>query len=330
MSRRGWVILVVAIVVVAAILSVVLLVNRGVTVPDVTGKTQAQAETALVAAGLELGDVTEVADQNVLAGSVVKQDPAAGARADRGSTVALALSSGPGTAVVPSVTGMDVTAAQDAVRAAGFTPQTAYEYDVKAPASQVMAQLPAPGEQAYAGSDVGLLVSKGMPQSTQVPKVTGLSEQAATRALAAAGLQAVPTEAYNDTVSAGVVAAQDPAAGQAMAPLSDVLIEVSLGKGPTSVTVPSVVGLTRSAAGDELKALGLSATIAEAYSSSVKAGVVMGQEPAAGAKVEPAASVGMLVSLGPTPTPTPTSTPTPTPTLTPTPTPTSTPTPKCT
>ena len=82
-----------------------------------------------------------------------------------------------------------------------------------------MAQLPAPGEQAYAGSDVGLLVSKGMPQSTQVPKVTGLSEQAATRALAEAGLQAVPTEAYNDTVSAGVVAAQDPAAGQAMAPL---------------------------------------------------------------------------------------------------------------
>ena len=144
MSRRGWVILVVAIVVVAAILSVVLLVDRGVTVPDVTGRTQPQAEKALVAGGLELGDVTKVADQDVPAGSVVKQDPAAGAKADRGSKVALALSTGPGTAAVPNVTGMDVTAAQDAVRAAGFTPQTAYEYDLKAPASQVMAQLPAP------------------------------------------------------------------------------------------------------------------------------------------------------------------------------------------
>jgi eukaryotic-like serine/threonine-protein kinase len=328
MSRRAWIIIIVVLAVVAAALVAVLLVSGGggVAVPDVSGKTQAEATTALQDAGFVVGDVKQVADQSVPAGSVVSQDPVAGSTADKGSAVALSVSSGPGTSSVPNVTGMDVAAAQGAVSAAGFKPQTAYEYDLKAPAGQVMAQLPAPGEQAYPGADVGLLVSKGMPESTKVPEVTGLTEEAATSALAEAGLKAVPTEAYSDTVAQGLVAGQDPAAGAAVIPLSDVLIEVSLGKGQTTVTVPDLVGLTKSAAGDALKSLGLPAKVAEAYSSSVKAGVVMGQEPAAGVKVEPAATVGVLVSLGPAPSPTPTPSPSATTTSTPKPTPTPSPT----
>ena len=44
--------------------------------------------------------------------------------------------------------------------------------------------------------------------------------------------------------------------------------------------MPDLVGLTKSAATDRLKALGLSAKIAQAYSPEVKKDVVMGQEPA--------------------------------------------------
>ena len=80
---------------------------------------------------------------------------------------------------------------------AGFVPASAMQYDLTAPAGQVVEQLPAAGEQATAGSQVGLLVSKGRPEvSVSVPDVTGMTQDEATTALADAGLVAVPVEAY--------------------------------------------------------------------------------------------------------------------------------------
>jgi len=328
-SRRGWIIIIVVLAVVAAALVAVLVVTSGsggVAVPDVTGKTQAEATAALEAAGLVPGDVTEAADDTVPAGSVVSQEPAAGATADEGSAVALTVSAGPGMVDVPNVMGMDVAAAQQALDDAGLTYETAYEYDLRAPADQVMGQLPAPGEQAAPGSEVGLLVSKGVPTETTVPKVTGLSEQQAQRKLNEAGLKAVAVEAYSDTVAEGIVSGQDPAAGDIIAPLSEVLIEVSLGKGEATVAVPELVGLAKSAATDELESLGLSAKLAQAYSPSVKKDVVMGQEPSAGTEVAPASQVGLLISLGAAPTASPTPSPSPSATKTSTPKPSPTPT----
>jgi eukaryotic-like serine/threonine-protein kinase len=332
MSRRGWIVIIVVLAVVAAALVAVLLVTSGgagVTVPDVTGMTQDEATAALQGAGLRAGGVEQVTDAT-LAGTVVGQDPAGGATADEDSAVALTVSAGPGVVDVPNVMGLDVAAAQQALTEAGLTSETEEEYDLRAPAGQVMGQLPAPGEEAEPGSSVGLLVSKGVPDETTVPKVTGLSEQQATRELEQAGLKAVPVEAYSDTVAEGIVAGQDPAAGEVVAPLSEVLIEVSLGKGTVSVTVPDLVGMTKSAATGKLKDLGLTAKIAQAYSPKVKKDLVMGQEPPAGTEVEPESGVGLLVSLGPAPSPTPTPSPSPSKTSTPkpTPTPTKTATPK--
>lgn len=342
MSRRGWIVIVIILGVVAAALVGVLLATGGggATVPDVTGMTQEDATEALAAAGFAAGAVTEVADDAVPAGSVVSQDPAGGATADEGSDVALTVSAGAETAEVPNVMGLDVAEAEGVLADAGFTAETAYEYDLRAPADQVLGQLPAPGEQAAPGSTIGLLVSKGVPTEITVPEVTGLSEAQATRKLAEAGLRAVAAEAYSDTVAEGIVAHQDPAAGDVVSPLSDVLLEVSLGEGTATVTVPDLVGLSRSDASDELEALGLTAEIAQAYSPDASRNVVMGQEPRAGVEVEPGSSVGLLVSLGPSPSPSPSPTPspsktpsasptpTPEPTKTATPTPTATPSPK--
>ncbi len=329
MSRRGWIVVIIVLAVVAAALVGVLLATAGggAAVPDVTGQTQEEAAAALEAAGFVVGDVTEAADDAVPAGSVVSQDPAGGVTADEGAAVALTVSAGAETVEVPNVMGLGVVEAEEMLADAGLASETAYEYDLRAPADQVLGQLPAPGAQAAPGSSIGLLVSKGVPTETTVPEVTGLSEAQATRKLAEAGLRAVPAEAYSDTVAEGVVAHQDPAAGEVVSPLSDVLIEVSLGEGTATVTVPDLVGLTRSDAADELEALGLSAEIAQAYSPDAKKDVVMGQEPRAGVEVEPGSSVGLLVSLGPSPSPSPSPSKTPSASPTPTPEPTKTATP---
>ena len=244
------------------------------------------------------------------------QDPAAGEEVDEGSAVALTLSAGPGTAEVPDVVGMNQAEAESALREAGFAPASASQYDLTAPAGEVLAQLPEAGQEAAAGSPVGLLVSKGRPEVTvAVPDVTGMTADEAVATLADAALTAVPVEAYVADVAAGDVADQEPAPGALVTPLSEVLITVSLGEGTTTVTVPDVVGQREADAADELEAAGLVVTTVRAYSDDVAAGRVIAQAPEAGANVEEGAAAGLLVSLGalPSPSPTPSTTAAPSP-----------------
>ena len=57
-------------------------------------KTQADAESAITAAGLVVGDITEVNSDTVAAGSVIEQDPATGTNVDSGSPVNFVISLG--------------------------------------------------------------------------------------------------------------------------------------------------------------------------------------------------------------------------------------------
>jgi eukaryotic-like serine/threonine-protein kinase len=315
-SRRTWIIvLIVVLVVVAIVIAALLVTSRRVTVPDVKGKSQAEAAKLLEDAGLKLGAVTPTPAASAKPGVIVAQEPAAGANADKGSAVAVTVSSGPGTAAVPDVVGMAEAKAMDTLQSDGFTSQSARQYDAVAPEGEVMAQLPTAGMQAFEGSTVGLLVSLGHPSHVTVPDVSGMTQEEATSTLATESLVAVPVDAYDDQVPKGSVASQEPTAGVTVTPLSEIIIVVSLGKGTTTVTVPDVVGQSQTAAVDALKAAGLGATTAQAFSSSVTKGYVIAQDPAAGAKVEQGGKVGLLVSLGgaPKPSPTPTNSPSPAP-----------------
>ncbi len=73
--------------------------NGGVTqveVPDVVGKTQAAAESAIIAAGLTVGDVFEGYSDSVPEGSVISQAPFPGKVVRAGSPVILVVSLGAG------------------------------------------------------------------------------------------------------------------------------------------------------------------------------------------------------------------------------------------
>lgn len=72
-----------------------------VTVPDVTGLSQADAEAAIVAAGLLVGAVTLAESVTVLAGDVISQDPGGGSQVQPGDPVDLVISTGPSAAPSP-------------------------------------------------------------------------------------------------------------------------------------------------------------------------------------------------------------------------------------
>ena len=60
---------------------------------------------------------------------------------------------------------MDRASAEATLADAGFVPASVTQYDLAAPAGRVVDQLPAGGEQATDGSQVGLLVSRGARRS---------------------------------------------------------------------------------------------------------------------------------------------------------------------
>ena len=87
-----------------------------VTVPSVDGQAQADAVTTLRAAGLDVGEVTQVNSPTVEKGRVVSSAPSGGSSGvQTGSKVALQVSSG--NVSVPDVRGQDVQAASAALAA---------------------------------------------------------------------------------------------------------------------------------------------------------------------------------------------------------------------
>ena len=88
--------------------------------PQFTGKTLDASKEALNGAEMALGKVTEKFDEEVPAGTVLGQAPAAGTPARHGTPVSLTVSKGPQPIPVPDVRGLDQDAAFRAVEAAGL------------------------------------------------------------------------------------------------------------------------------------------------------------------------------------------------------------------
>jgi len=141
---------------------VVALGPAAIVVPDVTGSAQADAEAAILAAGLTVGTVTTANSPTVPAGNVISQNPAAGTNVAPGSPVDLVVSLGPAPVAVPDVTGQPQAVAEAAIVAAGLTVGTVTTANSPTvPAGNVISQNPAAGTNVAPGSPVDLVVSLG-------------------------------------------------------------------------------------------------------------------------------------------------------------------------
>jgi serine/threonine-protein kinase len=157
-------------------------------VPDVTGRTLAEARARLKADGLEPGMVTQQFSEDVAKGSVIATTPQAGTKRHAGSAIALTVSKG-SPVDVPDVTGDDPADAKQELTDAGLKVQIApqqvnSEYDK----GKVAQQSPGGGAKAAEGDTVTLTLSKG-PEMVQVPDVTGDSVDDAHKALEGAGFK---------------------------------------------------------------------------------------------------------------------------------------------
>ncbi|GAA1392024.1 Stk1 family PASTA domain-containing Ser/Thr kinase [Kitasatospora putterlickiae] len=179
------------------------------TVPGVLGKNRTEAERILDAAGMH-GKVSEVYSESVPVGQVMAAEPGVGTRTRKSDAVTLTVSRGPKRIAVPDVVGRPSAQASTTLTGAQLTAGTVTEtYNDGVAEGSVISTSPAAGQQVPENTPVALVVSKGM---VPVPDVTGMSKEAAEKALQAAGF-AMQSNGVN-LFGTGKVSGQSPAAGE--------------------------------------------------------------------------------------------------------------------
>jgi eukaryotic-like serine/threonine-protein kinase len=202
-------------------------------VPDLQGKTLAQAEQELAGANLDVGQESAVASDEKK-GTVLRQSETPGSLVDEGTEVDITYSGGPKTAVVPDVSNLTLQEATQELEDRKFDVVPVEDNESSERKNEVTRTNPTAGEELPVGTTVKVYYSTGY---RPVPSVVGAQADQATQTLQDAGFQVVPSDVQSDQ-PAGTVVAQQPAGGRA--PFgSTVIISVSLGPPETTPTTPT-------------------------------------------------------------------------------------------
>jgi serine/threonine protein kinase/beta-lactam-binding protein with PASTA domain len=144
--------------------------DSGIKIPDVTGKTQAEAKSALEQKGFTVTVVSSSDDSGVKAGCVVSQSPKGGGSAPAGSEITITISSGDDSSKikVPNVIGSTEEEAMVKLTEAGLTLGTVTEVnnDDNSLKGLVCAQSYQVGTYVDKGTVVDLKVSTGAKAAT--------------------------------------------------------------------------------------------------------------------------------------------------------------------
>ena len=274
----------------AAVWAFLLLSPSKHVVPLVVGETEAVASAALQSAGFT--PLPEHVTYNSAAGLVIRQSPAGGARAAKGSLIHITVSDGPGNAQVPDVSGERPALARKTLRKAGFQVAQTSTASSTVPSGLVISTVPTPLTELQLGASVTLEVSSG-PAQVAVPNVVGRMQIDAATIIQAAGFKATPVE-QQSTQPPGTVIAQSPA-GNANAPQGSVVV-LTVAKAFATVVVPAVVGARAFDAANTLAAAGLSASSTyRMVTNQLQDGYVLAQSPAAGTTVRKGATVALVL-----------------------------------
>ncbi|MEV8369755.1 Stk1 family PASTA domain-containing Ser/Thr kinase [Microbacterium sp. NPDC064584] len=260
-------------------------------VPDVSGRSFAEAQTILAERGLQAVQ-QDVYDIDIEAGLVVGTDPPAGSRLDKDASVSVLVSQGPQPQTVQALAGVAANEARGILQAINLTvAEPDQEFFTDAAEGSVIGVSVAPraggdavdctqGCTVLEGDTATLSVSVG-----PVPDVSGMGVDSATVTLGDKGLTVAGTvEEPSDSFDAGsVIRLADRDGGGNWRPGESVTLVVS--SGPPLFPVPNIVGMTRDEAKKTLTDAGFDfeyATLWDAVLNEITK--VESQVPAAGSE----------------------------------------------
>jgi beta-lactam-binding protein with PASTA domain len=202
--------------------------GREVAMPDLIGKSSADAKAILEGRGLQLKVVDRVYG-NIPANAVARQSPPAGERMKVGQNAHVVLSLGSQNVLTPSLIGESLRVARIQLLQVGLQLGEVSTYSTPAAlADSILQQSPLPGTRA-ASPGVDLLVAQGETPATYVmPWVVGLSLPDADRLLTSSGLKlAKTTYVPAQQWPKGAVTEQTPDPGSKITSDSDVQMVVA-------------------------------------------------------------------------------------------------------
>lgn len=205
--------------------------SNSVSAPDVRNKTLEEAKVTIVKAGLEVGDVTEVASDDVKEKTVIDSDPKAGKKVKKGSKVDLRVSSGKKTVDMPNFVGMDEETVKKNASKLGFKNITVEKvesnsYDTGKVVSQ---NIRAGLEIVPKEKELIIQVSTGKKKVT-MPNLVGEDSTTVESTVASYGFKNVTyREEYSDKET-GTVISQSIRTGSNIVP-SDESLEIVISKG---------------------------------------------------------------------------------------------------
>jgi beta-lactam-binding protein with PASTA domain/tRNA A-37 threonylcarbamoyl transferase component Bud32 len=292
-SSRGWIAAALILVLIGATAAGYLIFERslvsygpGLVVDDYTGMTQAQAQQAVVNAGLRTR-FTKSASETVPPDHVIRQSPPAGSKVEKNQVVELVISNGKPLLGLDDVRGYSASDAARTLQQAGFAVTLVRRFDntIK---DNVIDQTPKPGAKVPEHSRVTLVVSDG-PAPVVVPDFVGMAVDKAQAKATVLGitLDTSQTVAGNP---ANTVASQSVAAGTKVDKNATVRVVVNSGipvnasgaaQGGPMVDLPNVVSLGYAAAQAALNQAGFQSST-QYVVQTTNNGTIVAQDPQPG------------------------------------------------
>ena len=128
-------------------------------IPELKGMTVADATKKVEELGYKLVASPPIADATVPVGQVIRQDPPADTAAEKGKSVTVQVSAGPGDVAVPKLAGMGVPAAKKELEKLGLELTVRWVSLAETPSSIVLNQKPPANEKVKPGSKVEVVVN---------------------------------------------------------------------------------------------------------------------------------------------------------------------------
>jgi len=213
-----------------------------------------------------------------------------------GGTIAVSRLTEPKEVVLPNFVGVKIDEAKKIAEEKNLKIEiSSEEYNGQYEEGKIISQDPLYSDNynIKMGTTIKVVVSKGIEQAT-VPKVVGMTEEEATKALETAKLKVQKVEEENKKIEAGYVISQETEPDTKVLAGDTVIIHVSTGV--KKVAVPSVIGKSEDEAKKTLSDLGFSVKVSNDEDTSKDNGVVLKQSLDVGKEVEVGTSISLTVN----------------------------------
>jgi len=295
--RRGWIVAAMVAALLAATTLGYMLFGKslpqfasGIVVADYTGMTQAQAQQAVVNAGLRTR-FTKTASETVAPDHVIRQSPPAGTKVEKNQVIELVVSNGRPLRGLDDVRGYSLNDAQRTLQQEGFAVTIVRRYDATIK-DNVVDQTPKPGAKVPEASRVTLIVSNGSPPVV-VPNFVSMTVEAARSLANRLGITLDTTQSVSG-MPPDTIASQSVPKGTKLDRNAIVRLVVNSGQpnGPVVAPgngpiadLPSVVGNDYATARQTLTQAGFEIAVRYAQQSATN-GFIVSQIPSPGPQAQ--------------------------------------------